>query len=484
MGEVLRVACVLITHLRAKVELQRQPHLGDRPVVIADRSRRAMVADRFPGCVGVTAGMPLEEALSRNAGAVVLEADEPSYQRAFRRVLTALQGVSDRVEGADLGTAYVRLDGLERLHGGEAEVAHALLHSLPEYLRPRIGVGDAKFPAFVAALTSDAPGVAHVPPDAAAFLAPHLVDLLPLDPEVHSRMHRFGLHKMGDVAAMTSAALLDQFGIAGRRAWELSHGIDHDPVVPLPYEEAVIEHTVLPFASASVEWLMTAVDTLLKGAYALPRMQGRYASRVTLECILERAAPWEQSVNFKQPTGHWEQAASIIRRQFERDLPTAPVEEIALTLSSITGEAGTQAGLFRDVQKERDVRLLDAERQIQARIGGSHALYRVVDVAPWHPAPEMRAVQVPIDPSGRDGMKPLSMPVAVPVQEGPQREPVAVCLGEQWHPLAGIEDRWSFDLWWMPQPVSRAYYRVSRRDGGSLVLFHDRTDSCWYRQTS
>ena len=481
----MRVACVLITHLRAKVELQRQPHLGDRPVVIADHSRgRPLVADRFPACGGVTAGMALEEALSRNAGTVVLEADEPSYRRVFSRVLIALQGVSDRVEGAGLGTAYVRLDGLERLHGGEDRTVHALLNVLPDYLRPRIGVGDARFPAFVAARTSDAPGVARVPPDAAAFLAPHSVDLLPVGPEVRGLMHRFGLHTMGGVAAMTPESLIDQFGVAGRRAWELSRGIDDDPVVPLPHEEAVVERTTLPFASSSVEWLLTAVDTLLKRTYAHPRMQGRYAGRVTLECALERALPWEREVKFKQPAGSWEQAASLIRRQFERDLPAAPVEEIALTLSGITGEAGTQAGLFPDARKDRDLRLLDAERQIQARTDGNHALYRVVDVAPWHPALEMRAVQVPIDPSGRDGMKPLSMPVSVTVREGPHREPVAVCLGEQWHALTGIEDRWLFDLWWMPQPVNRAYYRVSRRDGGSLVLFQDRTDSRWYRQAS
>ena len=53
----MRVACVLITHLRAKVELQRQPHLGNSPVVIADRSRRPLVADRLPACKGVVAGM-------------------------------------------------------------------------------------------------------------------------------------------------------------------------------------------------------------------------------------------------------------------------------------------------------------------------------------------------------------------------------------------------------------------------------------------
>ena len=246
---------MLITHLRAKVELQRQPHLADRPVVIVDRFRgMPLVTDHFPACLRVTAGMALEKALSRNAGTVVLEADEPSYQRTFGRVLTDLQGVSVRVESAGLGTAYVRLDGLERLYGGEDGTLHALLHALPAYLGPRIGAGDAKFPAFAAALTCDAQGVARVPPDAAAFLAPHSVDLLPVDPDVCGRMHRFGLHTMGDVAAMRPEPLIDQFGVAGRRAWELSHGIDHDPMVPLPYEEAIVEHATLPFASASAEW--------------------------------------------------------------------------------------------------------------------------------------------------------------------------------------------------------------------------------------
>ena len=229
LGEsVLRVACVLITHLRAKVELQRQPHLGDRAAVIVDRYRgRPLVADRFPACAGVTAGMAPEEALSRNTGAVVLEADEPSYQRAFSRVLTALQGVSHRVESAGLGVAYVRLDGLDLLYDGEDGTVHALFRALPDYLRLRIRVGDSKFPAFVAALTSDVPGVSCVPSDAAAFLVPHAVGLLPVDAEVRDRMHHFGLHTIGDVAAMRPESLIDQFGFAGRQAWELSRGIDN-----------------------------------------------------------------------------------------------------------------------------------------------------------------------------------------------------------------------------------------------------------------
>ena len=384
----MRIACVLITHLRVSVELQRRPHLVNRPAVIADRARgRPLVVDRSPACAGAAAGMALEEALSRNAGTVVLDADEPSYQRAFRLVLVDLQGVSDRVESAGLGIAYVRLDGLERLHGGEERVVHALLHSLPVYLRPRIGVGDAKFPTFVAARTSDAPGVAHVPPDAAAFLAPRSVDLLPVGPmctRPHAPLR----------PAHHGRRRSDEAGAAHRPV----RGRGQESVGALPGHRRRLRGPAslrggcrrahrLPFASASAEWLLTAVDTLLKRAYARPRMQGRYAGRVTLECALERAAPWERPINFKQPVGNWEQAATLVRRQLERELPVAPVEEVALTLSGITGEAGTQPGLFPDARKDRDLRVLDAERQIQARIGGNHALYRVVDVAPWHPAP-------------------------------------------------------------------------------------------------
>lgn len=112
----MKVASVLITHLRAKVELRRQPHLRDRAVLIVDRSRsRPLVIDHFPAASHVAAGMTLEQALSRQPDGIVLEADEAAYRRAFHRMLVSLQGVSDRVECAELGTAYAHLDGLEEL---------------------------------------------------------------------------------------------------------------------------------------------------------------------------------------------------------------------------------------------------------------------------------------------------------------------------------------------------------------------------------
>ena len=254
----------------------------------------------------------------------VLEADEAAYRRAFHRVLLSLQEVSDRVEDAGLGTAYVRLDGLEALYGGEDPLVAALLGAVPRDLKPRAGVGDAKFPAFVAARISPALGTTLVPPDAAGFLAPCPVDLLPVPVAVVTEMRRFGLRTLGDVAAMQRESLIDRFGHAGARAWELSMGWDNRPLVPLKYEESFVEHAALPFASASLGLLLAAVDTLLQRAFARPRMQGRYAGRAHLECVLYQAHPWEKQVNFKQPVGDWQRASGIIRGQLEGGPPPWP----------------------------------------------------------------------------------------------------------------------------------------------------------------
>ena len=479
----MKIACALITHLRAKVEMRRQPHLKDRAVLIVDRSRgRPLVLDHFPAAPGVAAGMTLEQARSRQTNSAVLETDEAAYRRMFHRALVSLQGISDRVEGGELGTAYVRLDGLESLYGGEARLVNALLNAVPQYLTPRVGVGKAKFPAFAAARTSRALGAVQAPPDVAGFLSPQPVDLLPIPAGVRAEMRHFGLHTLGAVAAMKVEALTDRFGPAGRRAWELAQGIDDTPLVPLKHEESVVEHASLPFSSASLELLLAAVDTLLRRAYAQPRMRGRYAGGAALECVLYRAQPWQKDFRFRRAVGDWERASRIVRGLLEAEHPQAPVEEVILALSGLTGESGMQLSLLADLRGGRERRLAEAERQLQARTGGRPALYRVVEVAPWHPAPEMRAMQVPLDASGADGMRPLSLPSPVAVREGPEGEPAAVLLGERWQRVSRIEDLWCFDLWWMPQPLTRTYYRVGREDGGEVTLFRDRRENRWFRQ--
>ena len=498
----MRVACVLITHLRAKAEMRRQGEVdveegsaqdfaapsgealqGPSTLVVEGggaSGARPVVVDYFPGSCGVRAGMTLEQAVSQQADTVVLSADEPYYRQIFGELLRALQGVSDRVEGAELGTAYVRLDGLEAMYGGEAGALAALLAAVPADLNARIGVADAKFPAFVAARTREA-GVSHAPEEVRGFLAPYSVDLLPVGAEVKARLHRFGLHAMGDVAAMERHLIVAQFGAEGSRLWALCNGEDGRPVVPLAFEESIVEHSSLPFNSSSLELLFVAVDTLLRRGYARSELDGRYVGAMGLACSARGWPPWAASIAFKQPVGRWERAAALVRDRLELEPPQIPVEDVTLTLSGFSGGSGEQMGLFQDVKERAGRRLMEMEKRLQARMNGKHVLHRIAEVAPWHPAPEMRALQIPIDPAKRDDIRPLHAPAAVAVREGSGHQPVAVQIGRRWRRVTGIAERWRFDLWWLPQPIRRAYFRVESEEG-PVTLFRDEGEGAWYRQ--
>ena len=160
------------------------------------------------------------------------------------------------------------------------------------------------------------------------------------------------------------------------------------------------------------------------------------------------------------------------------------MEDVTLTLDDLIGESGTQLGLLPDARESGRRRLVEVDRDLRTRTGGSPALYRVVGVAPWHPAPEMRALRVPVDSSARDEVRSLSSPVPVVVREGRDRQPEAVHLGSRWREVSRIEEQWGFDLWWMSRPMTRTYYRVMDEDGVDATLFRDDRGGCWYRQGS
>ena len=481
-------ACVLISHFRVRVEMNRNADLRDRPVVIVDRrDGRLLVVDSSAKASGVAAGMTLEDALSRHANTTILDADEPYYQKAFDPILGALQNISDRVEKTDLGVAYVDLDGLEAMYGGEDSLLRALLESVPADMNPRVGVADSKFVAFIAARAGQSGQISKASSDAESFLAPFSIGLLPISLDAKIRLHRFGMDVMGDIASMKIAFLIDQFGSEGKLIWELCNGIDYSPIAPLKYEENILEYMSLPFYSTSIEVLRVAVDTLLKRAYMRPQMRTRYAAKAALECSIFNSSAWKKSISFKQGVGNWDKASFIIKSQLDIDAPQAPFDDVTLTLSDFTKETGTQIALLQDSRKNKRAELppelLEAEQRLRAKMGGLHALHKVVEVAPWHPVPEMRALKVPIDPSGNETVRSFYNPVRISVKEGQNHRPLAFCTGKLWHQIGRIEDMWMFDLWWLPKPIERTYFHVTRHDGRQATLFRDQRDDSWYQQS-
>ncbi|MDP2728297.1 MAG: DNA polymerase Y family protein [Dehalococcoidia bacterium] len=386
------MACVHTAHFPFRVELQIRDYLQGKPAIVADLSPGVRkVVDASPQARGITAGMPLPEALSRCPGAVLLEADLALYQAAFDHLLDALEMVSPLVEGEGLGLAYVDLDGLEELYGGEEAMLAALARSVVPF-QADIGVGQAKFTAYLAARSSRPGRWRKAADDAGAFLRDFPVDVLPLPWQVVERLRGFGLGTLGEVSRLSPGPLQAQLGPQGRQAWELANGIDRRPFLARRSEEQVTESLALASPAVSLEPILVTAEALLARLFRHPQVTGKYVRALALEGRLSRGASFTQRVAFREPVGEAGRAHRLLKMRLVNLQLPGPLEELSITLMGLTGETGRQVNLFTEVRKRDNLR--EALRQLEARLGRRPPVYQVREVEPWSRIPERRRALV------------------------------------------------------------------------------------------
>ena len=392
----MRVACVLVDHFAFRIEALRQPGLVKRRVIVFQRSAsQSMVFDTSPDMRDVSPGMPLQEALARCKDAVIIEANVPSYERVFEQTLLRLGNWSPVVEGADLGCAYVGLDGLQETFGTEDRLIDALLHSVPDHLEPRLGISQGKFPAYLAAMKAP-PGRVYMPPQALPeFLAQFPVEVLPVPWDVKTHLRSFGLETLGQVARLPVGPIQAQFGPTGARLWRLSQGIDDTPLLARRHDEEVSEWMSFPVPTANLGPLLMTVDHLLGRLFSRPEMRGRYTRKALISGSVFNRAPWQHDVLFKSPVGDRARAYFVIKSRLEYHTLPGPLEDVRITFKNLTGEAGRQESLFHDLRRRDQLR--DTVAQLEAAYG-HNPIYQVREVEPWSRIPERRQALVPYVP--------------------------------------------------------------------------------------
>src|SRR5438128_1254504 len=400
----VRVACVWIAQLALRVEVLRHPAWDGRPLVLggAPGERRVVqLCSSEAEAAGVRPGLPLREVVPLCPVAIVLQPDPVRTAAVVETVLADLQRVSPLVEPGDDGYLYLDLRGLRAMYGELAHLEEAIRAVVPPLLRPRLGFGSGKFAAAVAARMA-APGEAQVVPasETEAFLAPLSVcHLLLLEPDVLQRLELLGLHTLGDLSALPFNAVQAEFGPSGAHAWRLAHGKDAEPVVARPVITSVQDGLRFDDPLGSVEAVMAAIDQLLAHTFAQPALLGRSVRQVRLRALLSDGTSWERLYTFKEALSTRDAARCAVKGKLDlpNGLPPAPIEELALELLGLGGEAARQPGLF--IARARQLaEIAEAARQLRARYGRV-PLYHAIEVEPWSRIPERRwaLVQVTCD---------------------------------------------------------------------------------------
>jgi DNA polymerase-4/protein ImuB len=380
------IACIHIPYFAIEAERQRRPDITARLILIGE----ATVFDCSPGGdpLGVRRGMRMPEAIALCPRAVVLSPDAPYYQRLFAEVLSLLGELSPDVEPAEAGTAFMSLAGFET-------EPHAFIEGLIASLHRRLGfmasagIASGKFAARVSAAIAR-PGIARViaTGEEAAFLAPLRCTHLPASEAMPWRLKMLGIETMGEIARLPLGAFQQQFGLEGKRCWELANGIDNEPLVPRLTENAVVRRMQLPAPTIALETILAGFQRLLFAAYSDRARQGHWVRKVVVRGLQDGGGAWELPVAFREALADPKAAWFAVKSAITRHPPDRPLEELEIELCGLSGESGKQAPMFESKGKLwRQVE--EAARHLNTN--GRPSIGRIVEVEPWSRIPERRA---------------------------------------------------------------------------------------------
>jgi DNA polymerase-4/protein ImuB len=401
----------------------RRPELAALPVALLapDEIRRLWQVSPLGRHAGVRPGMTVSQAIGLCPALKLCEPDPVHYDEQCSRLLAALVRVSPVVEPAELGRVFVGMDGLERLYGAPEQVIAAITEAVRKladdveaqdplapfpgrtpYAAPRMGWGRGKFVAWVAASQAKPGGTVGVQAgEEQRFLSTQPLATLPLDPDTHRRMRQLGLKTLGHVAALPEAALVAQFGRAGRRLWRLAAGQIAEPVRGRVAPEPITAALTFFSPVGERELLVHALGQLIERALGDPRRVGWRVQVVRARAELEHGASWLVAATLKDPAASREHLLAPLTSQLERSPPAGAVERLVVEFTAfVPGTAELQ--LFaRDANAAaragRRRALQSAAREIKLRLKRS-LLSHVIEVQPWSRLPERRYALIDFEP--------------------------------------------------------------------------------------
>ncbi|HEY40767.1 MAG TPA: hypothetical protein G4O18_02785, partial [Dehalococcoidia bacterium] len=296
----MKTLCVIVPHFHWRCEVLRQPALNGRPTMVTyTPGSQKLVLDYSPELDGLQRDMPLQQALARHGGAELLPADFPYYRAAFDQLLDALETVSPLVEGTEAGCAYLGIDGLQLIYPDDGAIIDAIQTVIPEVFAPRIGVAGNKSLSYLAACRCLPSGQRVLTGDVDTFLQKLPCDVLPVSMKSKEKLRRFGLHTLGQVAALPHGPLLSQFGSEGKRIHELARGYDDTPLQPRMMEKAIEESITLPSVTVSLETILVALERLLGRVYSRISGTGLGIRNLAVWTRTWNAEQWERTIKFK-----------------------------------------------------------------------------------------------------------------------------------------------------------------------------------------
>ena len=341
-------ACLVVPYFVAAAVERVEPGLRERPVAVVtgtSPATRIVEANTVARALGVHPPMTETEARTRCPELTSRPLADEVQATACYALLDAALAVSPRVEDAGAGVAHVDATGLERLIGDAAAVGRRLLREARAVgFTATVGLADSRAAARIAARLGRGVTVVESGRERETLAAAPLGVVDP-DTATAATLARWGVHTLGELAALPRDGLAARLGAGGLRLHDLACGLDREPFrayAPPPfYQEA-----------QGLEWEIDGLDAL---AAVLAPVLERLCARLTsghlaadvldIDLRLASGEHHQRRVALAHPLVDVGSMLTLLRLDLEAHPPAVAVTGVAVTAHPVRTVAG-QGGLW------------------------------------------------------------------------------------------------------------------------------------------
>lgn len=511
----MRLACAYAPQLALQAVLRRSPewlqHKQQAIVLAAGSGERA----RIVGLTGAAAQAGLHKGLTvhqaRALGSArlddrleVLVRSEVDTQAAQAALNDVGFSFAPRVD-AEPGRVFFEVGDLMQLYPeGEAAIARAITSRAARLgLSVRVAVAGSKGIARIATrATGELVLVPSTPTGAAAFLAalPLQAGLqaltksgdedtaLPADvraiAELGEQLQRWGVRRLGDLAALPLQDVALRLGEQGTHLRRLVAGRDDEPFAPVLPPDAVLEGTELDYALESIEPLAFVLRGLVDRVLTRLSCRNLACNGLTLRLKLEPRGYDVRDLEMGAPTREAQTLLQLLRLDIARRPPTSPVvgaeilarparvravqldflrpagpppERMAATLARLTALVGPEnvgAPQVADSFKEEECHMVPW--RWSSAPAEQNTLTPQLGIRRYRPP---QPVEILMGRDGPSAMHGTGFSARILVAAGPYR---------------------TSSEWWKDEGWSRDYWDVHASDGALYRLHQDRENGDWF----
>ena len=241
-------------------------------------------------------------------------------------------------------TVVFRIDGLNRLYGTPAQIAHAIEQRAGNSVN--ISIAETTEAAILAA--RNFPGVT-VNPD----LNTLDITTLPLTDEMAEILDSWGIHTLDQLAQLPETGIAERFGSAGVSLLRLARGAVDRPLKIFQPEIIYNDRLQLDHPISLLEPLLFLIARMLNDQCQKLQSHGMAANEITIRLELENKTEHTRTLRLPVPMRESKALLKLLQMDLEAHPPEAATVALALSLKPVNPRT-VQNGIFLPVTPAPD----------------------------------------------------------------------------------------------------------------------------------